>query len=269
MTKKILYLFLATFIFSCNKAIVYDDPIPNHETLKINSIFLNEERVINIWTPPSYDTSNDSIPVLYMADGGIKEDFPHIANTLDTLIKRNKIPNVILVGIENTERRRDLTGPTKIEYDLKYIPNPGGSDNFRKFINDELFPGINQKYRTTSERGLIGESASGLFVMETFILDPNMFDYYIAMDPALWFNEQYLVKNFEILTKENNYKNKRLWFAGSRATDISPFTKDLEKKLKNNKSELTWNYVDAPNEKHNTIFRATKEKALIWTLNKE
>ena len=267
MTKTIRYLFLTIFIFSCNKAIVYDDPIPKHDTLKINSSFTNEERVINIWTPPGYETSNDSISVLYMADGGIKEDFPHIANTLDTLIKQNKIPNIILVGIENTDRKIDLTGPSKIEYDLKYIPNPGGSDNFRKFINKELFPLINQKYRTTSERGLIGESLSGLFVMETFILDPTMFDFYIAMDPSLWFNEQYLVKNFESLTRENNYENKRLWFAGSGATDISQITKDLEKKLKNYRGELIWKYEFEPNEQHNTIFRATKEKALIWTLN--
>lgn len=207
--------------------------------------------------------------VLYMPDGGIKEDFPHIANTLDTLIKQNKIPNIILVGIENTERRRDLTGPTKIEYDLKHVPNPGGAENFRQFIKEELFPVIDQKYRTSNKKALIGESTAGLFVIETFILDPNMFDYFIAMDPTLWYNEQYLVRNFETLTKENNYKNKRLWFSGSSATDISPFTRELEKKLENDKGELTWKYADEPNEKHNTIFRATKEKALIWILNRE
>jgi predicted alpha/beta superfamily hydrolase len=268
MKNIIFYLCLATVIFSCkNEPIVYNDPIPKHETFKINSSFLNEERVINIWTPPSYDSSNDSIPVLYMPDGGIKEDFPHIANTLDTLIKQNKIPNIILVGIENTERRRDLTGPTTIEYDLKYIPNPGGAENFRQFIKEELFPLVNQNYRATSKKSLIGESAAGLFVIETFMLDSNMFDNYMAMDPALWYNEQYLVKNFENLTKNNDYTNTTLWFAGSSATDIAPFTKELEQKLKNAKSALIWTYEDKPSEKHNTIFRATKEKALIWTLN--
>lgn len=270
MTKNIFYILIIILAFSCkNKAIVYNDPIPKHDSLKINSKFVNEERLINVWTPPNYDISNDSLTVIYMPDGGIKEDFPHIANTLDTLIKQNKIPNVILVGIENTDRRRDLTGPTKVEYDLKYIPNPGGADNFRKFIKNELFPVINKKYRATSKKAIIGESAAGLFIIETFILDPNMFDNYIAMDPALWFNEQYLVKNFEALTKENNYENKTLWYAGSNASDISPFTKELEHKLKEVKSGLKWKYEDEQNEKHNTIFRATKEKALIWTFKEE
>ncbi len=270
MTRIFFYILIIAITVSCkNNVIVYNDPIPKHDSLRINSKIVNEERVINIWTPPNYDNSDDSLPVLYMPDGGIKEDFPHIANTLDTLIKQNKIPRIILVGIENTERRRDLIGPTEVEYDLKHMPNAGGANNFRAFIKNELFPLINQQYRTTSKKAIIGESAAGLFVIETFILDPNMFDYFIAMDPALWFNEQYLVKNFDTLTKDNIYKDNKLWFAGSNATDISPFTKELEQKLKDNRSELVWKYKNKPNEKHNTIFRATKETALIWTLNQE
>jgi predicted alpha/beta superfamily hydrolase len=270
MKNNIIYILLIILTVSCkNQATVYNDPIPKHDSLKINSKFTNEERVINIWTPPNYDTSKDSLTVLYMPDGGIKEDFPHIANTLDTLIKQNKIPNIILVGIENTERRRDLAGPSNIEYDLEFIPNPGGADNFRKFIKNELFPQINQSYRTTNKKAIIGESLAGLFVIETLILEPNMFDYFIAMDPSLWFNENYLVTNFEKLTEKNNYEDKSLWYAGSSVTDISTYTNKLEQILKDTKSGLIWKYEDEPEEKHNTIFRATKEKALIWTFSEK
>ncbi len=267
MPNSIRYLFIVLLAFSCNKAVVYNDPIPKHDTYTISSNIVNEDRVINVWTPPIYEQSTDSLSVLYMPDGGIKEDFPHIANTLAELIAENKIPPFILVGIENTERGRDLYGPTKVAYDLKHVPNAGGSANFRKFINDELFPLINEKYRTTNKKALIGESAAGLFTVETFLLASEMFDYYIAMDPSLWFNEQYLAKNFDSLLKENDYKMKKLWFAGSGASDISSFTQQLEEKLKNSDTNLTWKYSDEPEEKHNTIFRATKEKALIWTLN--
>jgi len=268
MKKGIFALFIATLIISCkNKGIVYNDSVPEHDSLTISSKFVNEDRVINIWTPTSYNESTDSFPVLYMPDGGIKEDFPHIANTLAKLISENKIPPYILVGIENTERRRDLSGPTEIEYDLKYIPNPGGSNNFRSFIKNELFNKINNEYRTNDKRAIIGESAAGIFVIETFLLDNNMFDYYIAMDPALWYNEQYLVKNFDSLVKEDYEQKKKLWFAGSDAVDISPHIRELNKKLENSNHRLVWKYSDEPEEQHNTIFRATKEKALIWTLN--
>lgn len=254
-------------MISCKDQPLYNDPIPEHDSIKINSTFVNEERVVNIWTPPNYESSNDSFPVLYMPDGGIKEDFPHIANTLSKLIQENKIPAYILVGIENTERRRDLTGPTKIEYDLKYIPNPGGADNFRSFIKNELFPLINQSYKTQKKKALIGESLAGLFTVETFLLDNEMFDYYIAMDPSLWFNEQYLVKNFESLSQSSYDFSKKLWFAASDAVDISNHTKTLNKKLLSTDQELISKYTDLPNEKHSTIFRASKEEALIWTFN--
>ena len=269
MIKKTAFLlFIAVFAFSCNStAPTYNDPIPKHDSLTITSEYVNEDRVINIWTPPVYNTSNDSLPVLYMPDGGIQEDFPHIANTLAKLIQENKIPPYILVGIENTERRRDLSGPTEIEYDLKIVPNPGGSENFRSFIKNELFSEINKRYRTLDKKAIIGESAAGIFVIETFLLDNEMFDYYIAMDPALWYNEQYLVKNFEKLSKENYHNKKKLWFAGSDAVDISTHTNELARKLKASDKGLIWKYSDEPNEKHNTIFRATKEKALIWTLS--
>ena len=185
------------------------------------------------------------------------------------LIKEKKIKPLILVGIENTERRRDLTGFTEIEKDKEIAAVVGGSEKFRAFINDELFPEINKRYRTTNEKSIIGESASGLFVMETFFLTPQMFDHYIAFDPSLWWNNHYLVRTAKEHLSKFPSNEKRVWFAGSNAKDISPFTKELANILKKeNKANLKWKFSDEPKEKHTTIFRATKEKAIIWTLNK-
>lgn len=268
MKKLSALLCIPFLLISCiNNKAVYVDPIPVYDSLTIRSNFTNEDRIINIWTPPGYHQSTDKFPVLYMPDGGIKEDFPHVANTLEKLILEKKIPPHILVGIENTERRRDLTGPSEIEYDLKYIPNPGGADNFRAFIKKELFIEINKRYRTQNKKAIIGESLAGLFVVETFLLEHDMFDYYIAIDPSLWYNENYLVKNFATLAKTNDTQKSKLWFAGSNAEDINKYTRELNAILENLDLNLSWYYSDEPKEKHNTIFRATKEKALIWTLN--
>lgn len=266
---KLIYFCFSMFIllFGCgNKPENHDDPIPAHDSLKIVSTQLGETRTINVWTPPEYSVPTDSFPVLYMPDGGIKEDFPHIANTLAELIKAKKIPPIMLVGIENTERRRDLTGPTEIAEDKKIAPIVGGSEKFRAFIKDALFPEIEKRYRTSNKKGIIGESLAGLFAMETFLLKPDMFNFYIAFDPSLWWNNQYLIKT----SKENLAKfppeKIRLWFAGSK--DVSDITELLAKDIESvNLKTLTWKYTDEPKEKHSTIFRATKEKALIWTLN--
>lgn len=269
---KNIYFALLTVILcltSCSNASQPNDPIPVHETFKIQSKQIDEERTINVWTPIDYKTTSDSLPVMYMADGGVKEDFPHIANTLAELIKEKKIKPLILVGIENTQRRRDLTGFTEVEKDKEIAPVVGGSEKFRAFIKDELFPEIDKKYRTKNEKSIIGESASGLFVMETFFLTPEMFDNYIAFDPSLWWNNHYLVRTAkEHLTKFPTTE-KRVWFASSNAEDVSPYTKELAGIFKTeNYPNIKWNFSDEPKEKHNTIFRATKEKAIVWTLNK-
>lgn len=229
---------------------------------------MGEKRVINVWMPPAYEKGNTSFPVLYMADGGVEEDFPHIANTVAKLIADGNIPSIILVGIENTDRRRDLTGSSAVEADAKYCPLTDGAHNFRNFILEELCPEIEQKYRVTDKKGIIGESLAGLFVIETFMQKPDAFDFYIAMDPSLWWNDHYLVRNAETLFKQFPDERIRLWFAGSGTEDITQHTNALAHTLANSApAGLQWKYSDEPKEKHHTIFRATKEKALKWTLN--
>lgn len=262
----LLSLFFAT-IAGCNTSSLPSDAIPRHDTFKILSTTLGETRVVCVWIPPEYNNTEKSYPVLYMPDGGVKEDFPHIANTLADLVSSGSIPPLILVGIENTQRRRDLTGPSDVASDAKIAPLSDGSSKFRQFIANELIPEINQRYRTTNRRSIIGESAAGLFVVETMLLQPEMFDSYIAMDPALYWNDRYLIRtSVEHFAKFPPTKI-RFWFAGSDAGDIQPHTRELQSILKNNAPDtLEWTYSDEPEEKHSTIFRATKEAAIKWTL---
>jgi len=268
---RLLPLIALLFIsYSCKQKLASPkDPIPKHQSLKLYSDILKEERVINIWTPPTYDSGKQSLPVLYMPDGGIKEDFPHIANTLAQLIESKEIPPFILVGIENTERGRDLTGESNIKEHEEYgIPMEDGAKDFRAFIQKELIPKIESTYRCTEKRGIIGESLAGLFIMETFFLQPQLFDYYIAMDPSFWWNGNSLVNKASAHLQNLPARNTRLWFAGSNTVDIKDYTDQLADYLATNKVEnLDWHYSPEPDEKHHTIYRACKEKALIWTLS--
>ncbi|WP_179006846.1 alpha/beta hydrolase [Winogradskyella forsetii] len=271
MKKALGFLLLCLVMLSCKNTTQYNDPVPQHDDFTIDSKIVNETRVINVWTPTNYKSSNDALPVLYMPDGGIvQEDFPHIANTVAKLVENKSIPPMILVGIENTDRRKDLSGPSDVKEDEQYCPLTDGAKKFRAFITDELMPEINKNYRTTDEKGIIGESLAGLFVMETFFLKPDTFDFYVAMDPSLWWNDHYLERNATRYLDNFTDKKIKLWFAGSDAEDISVHTNNLAKTLENEAPEqLIWKYSDEPNEQHNTIFRATKEKALTWILNVE
>lgn len=266
---KITALLLVTIlIISCQKPTSTPDPIPEHESFTIESKEVNETRTINVWLPEGYATSGESYPIMYMPDGGIQEDFPHIANTIAELVQTKKIKPIILVGIENTVRRRDLTPPTQVEKDKEVAPVVGESAKFRAFIQNELFPSIESKYRTTPQKGIIGESLAGLFVMETLFVQPEMFDIYIAMDPSLWWNNHQLVTNSPSILEKFPSKEIKLWYAGSKASDMNQYTKKLAENLKSfAPAQLKWTYSDEPSEEHHTIYRATKEKALIWALN--
>ncbi|MFT7352099.1 MAG: putative alpha/beta superfamily hydrolase [Flavobacterium sp.] len=260
-------LFILFFFLSCGKPFAIAPPIPTHETFTIQSKIVNEARVINVWLPENYSSSTENFPVMYMPDGGIKEDFPHVANSISELIKQKSIPPMILVGIENTQRRRDLTGPTEVESDREIATVVNGSENFRDFIKTELFSEINKRYKMEDKKGIIGESLSGLFVVETFFEHPEMFDYYIAFDPSIWWNDHYQVKMAKEHLSNFPKTEKVFWFAGSGAEDISINTKALSAILKTeNLSNLKWMYLDHPKENHSTIFRASKLEALKWTL---
>ena len=112
-------------------------------------------------------------PVLYMPDGGVAEDFVHVAGLVQVLVGNGTMRPHVLVGIENTQRRRDMTGPTENEDDKKIAPKVGGSEAFRKFIREELMPEVRRRYRTTDATAIVGESLAGLFVVETFLLEPD------------------------------------------------------------------------------------------------
>lgn len=110
--KKITFLLCVLMIMSSckNKHVVANDPVPVYDSLMVASKIINEDRRINVWLPPMYKQTMDSFPVVYMPDGGITEDFPHIANTIAKLISEKQIPPFILVGIENTDRNEGFNG---------------------------------------------------------------------------------------------------------------------------------------------------------------
>lgn len=265
--KKFFSLIIATF---CTLLVVAQESIPAHETFKIFSKTPNEERTINVWLPPNFDKNAQALPVLYMLDGGIEEDFVHVAQTVEKLVKSGSIKPIILVGIENTQRKRDLTGYTESKEGKKIAPEVGGSRDFRAFILLELFPEMNVRYNTLfSKRALMGESLAGLFVVETFLYLPYVFDIYIAFDPSLWWNSGILTREApEILKQIPPDAKRRVWLAASDTQEIAPYVKTLSQQIKDIAShKIDHQFVDAPNESHGTIFKATKEQALIWAFN--
>jgi uncharacterized protein len=238
-------------------------PLVIGETFTIESKILNETRRINVYMPPGYAESPGArLPVLYMPDGGIAEDFLHVAGLVQVSVGNGTMRPFLLVGVENTQRRRDMTGPTESVEDKKIAPRVGGSEAFRRFFRDELMPQVKSRYRTTGETAIVGESLAGLFVLETFLLEPDLFDTYLAFDPSLWWNNRKLVNDAAKRLAARPGLQKTLYFAISGESGIADVTERLATILgKNAPRGVRWHYEKMPDEKHSTIYHPAALKA--------
>lgn len=238
-------------------------PLVLGESLELKSKNLAETRRINVYLPEAYAADKSiSFPVMLMLDGGMAEDFLHIAGLMQVSVANGTMRPFILVGVENTVRRRDLTSPSDNALDKRDIPNAGGSAQFRQFLVNELLPVIEQRYRTTQERVLIGESLAGLFTLETLLQTPDAFQTYIALDPSLWWNDEKLTADFAAKLAAQPKLVKKLYFASSGQAGMEKVIQHFADMLNQTKPEgLQWSYEKYRDETHATIYHPAALKA--------
>jgi uncharacterized protein len=232
-------------------------PLAIGDTWTIQSAALGETRRINVYVPAGVPAGTP-LPVLYMPDGGLQEDFLHVAGLLQVGAGNGTMRPHLVVGIENTQRRRDLTGPTEVAKDRTIAPQVGGSQAFRTFLRSELMPEVERRYRVTRERAIVGESLAGLFVIETLALEPDLFDTYVAIDPSLWWNDRRLAKRLAARPPSGAAK-KTLYIAAS--ADGLP---DIDAGLKASLARapgLDFGFEAWPGESHATVYHPAALKA--------
>lgn len=205
-------LFLAGILFYSSSTLAQSDKIILGTIDLIHSNILGEDRKIWVYVPNSYAQTiyaPERYPVIYLLDGdahfysvvGMTQQFSSVnGNTI--------CPEMIVVGITNTDRTRDLT-PTHVDSDPPYMDSnamvrSGGAEKFTGFIEKELMPYIDSTYPTQPYKMLIGHSFGGLYVMNTLLNHPRLFNAYVAIDPSMWWErEKYLSKVTEGLSKTN------------------------------------------------------------------
>lgn len=232
---KILYLFVFSF-FTLGKA---QEKLTIGEKYTLFSNVLNESREIWVHLPKTYnDTSINpaKYPVIYLLDGEI--NFEYYTGLTDFIARTPyaDIPECIVVGIKNTERTRDLT-PTKSQKKSPVNPtvtlfaDSGGSENFVKFMQDELKPFISKNYRTQEYSVLVGHSFGGLFAINTFLTHPEYFNAFVANDPSLWWDNEVTI------SRTQNYLEKNKKFPAQKSLYVSQA--DNEEQQKNWNSDMT------------------------------
>jgi predicted alpha/beta superfamily hydrolase len=169
------------------------EPVTIAHRFTIASKVLGETRTYIVHQPPGYDFSSAAYPLVILLDGDA--NIAHVSATVDFLASAGRALPMIVVGIENTDRDRDLTPPiTGPKPENLPAGDYGGADKFLSFIADELLPHLDRTYRTTPARILVGHSYGGLFAIHTLFHRPELFRAYIAASPSLGWDNQALAK---------------------------------------------------------------------------
>lgn len=244
--------------------VVEGPPVVAARSYDMDSAILKEKRRINVYLPAGYSDANRRFPVLYLLDGGASEDLLQIIGLVELAGLTDSTQQMIVVGIKETDRRRDFTAPSTVPGDLKAAPTSGGSAAFRAFIADELKPWVQQTYRTSGDDAIIGESLAGLFVTETFLKQPTLFDSYIAVSPSLWWGDQALAKQASASLKAQPPGERRLYLTiADEGEDMQEGMDHLVGALKTSApGDLTWWYAPMPDEHHHTLYHPAALQAL-------
>jgi predicted alpha/beta superfamily hydrolase len=232
---------------------------------EIQSKELGENRILNIYLPEGYNPKDaEKYPVIYLLDGSANEDFIHISGLVqfNSFEWINQVPKSIVVGIATVDRKRDFTFATTLEKDKKRYPTTGHSDKFIAFIEKELQPFIDKKYKTTDSKMIIGQSLGGLLSSEILLKKPSLFNKYVIVSPSIWWDNGSILNIDSQILQENFKQPTEIYIAvgkeGLTPTEIPRVMEVdanlLAEKIQASKSKNIKVFFDYfPNENHGTI----------------
>lgn len=252
--RPLLFALVPVFAASVLRAGV---PLVLGDRIALPSKVMGEERTLFVSVPESYARTTRRYPVLYLTDG--EAQFEHTRATAAFLSRNGFMPEVIVVGVTNTDRTRDLT-PSR---DPKAATS-GGADRFLDFFEKELVPFVESGYRTAPFRIFAGHSAGGLFALHAMRARPDLFQAVIAVSPWLVWDER---KELALLTPflaGAGVKTRALFFtSGDEGDAMRDVLGKVSAALKATASKgLRWASATYPEENHGSVVLRSHYAAL-------
>ena len=134
--------------------------------------------------PSSYESdTTKNYPVLFVLDGELNGEL--VNGMLHRLHLSEGSNEHIIVGVSSGNRLKDFA-PTVNKDPRGPVGEGGGGDQFLDFMEKELIPTINKRYRSSNFNVLAGHSVAGLLVIHSFQSRPHLFQAHLAFSPAVW-----------------------------------------------------------------------------------
>ncbi|MCS3868112.1 putative alpha/beta superfamily hydrolase [Chryseobacterium ginsenosidimutans] len=239
-------------------------PLTIGEIRTIKSKVLNEDRILNIYLPQNFDKTK-SYPIIYLLDGSMNEDFIHVTGLVQFFNQMYAMPETIVVGIANIDRKRDFTFHTDLKDLQKDYPTTGHSDKFISFLEKELKPYIESQFKTT-DTYIFGQSLGGLLATEILLKKPEMFDNYFIISPSLWWDDESLLKQAnQLLSKIPD--TKKFVYVSVGKGEHKVMVKDAQDLYdilkKSSKKNWTVEYKMMETDNHATILHRSLYEGLV------
>jgi predicted alpha/beta superfamily hydrolase len=226
---------------------------------------MGEDRVVNVVLPDGYEKqANARYPVLYVIDGGIDQDLIHISGTEKLNAAWGRSGDAIIVGIATKDRRRELVGPTADAELLKQYPTAGHSAQFRRFIRDEVQPFVARRFRTNGSSAVIGESLAGLFIVESYLTEPDLFGAYGAVSPSTWWDKEALSLTAAAKIGSAQSTHALYLAVGNEGAEVRRADGRVVSAISGKVAR--WCYAEHPELAHSTIYHAVSPELLQFVL---
>jgi predicted alpha/beta superfamily hydrolase len=183
------------------------------EQLTLHSkVFLNT-RTIRVWLPPGYsDPTRATLryPVFYFTDGTATFHGRKLDQVAEKLVRQGKIPPTIFVGIDNGGSALESKSPG-IDRANEYLPYPDETFSpplasphgklFPEFLEREVRPLVESRYRTRPAIGLAGSSYGAAIALYTVLERPDTYRWLLLESPSLY------IGNDELLRRAGGFRH--------------------------------------------------------------
>lgn len=243
---------LSLVIISCVSTVLAQDTVLNRPHGKLDSLhsaILNQERLIQVFVPAGYKPgSTQKYDVLYVLDGG-NWNTGLVSQVQRFVEDEGFMPPTIIVSVMGIDRNVELT-PTHLDS----WKGSGGGPLFLSFIKNELIPYINKNYPSNGDNTLWGHSLSAMFAIYAMVKEPGLFNSYIAVDPSIWWDNDYVAKIAADKLPGFTSQNTTLFIAGREGALSDMKTDTMETVLKNTAPQnLHWKVQIYTAETHSSV----------------
>jgi uncharacterized protein len=186
----------------------------------IFSKVLDEKRTLLVHLPltePDVFAPGQKYPVVYVLEGeSLFYSVVAISEQLSGGSGNYMYPKMIVVGIMNTDRTRDLTPTHSTNSTVMpsfLLSNSGGGEKFLSFFRNELIPHIDSTYAAAPFRVIIGHSFGGLTAIHALMKHQGLFNSVVAIDPSMWWDNQKFLEASKAALLKNSYAGYSLFMA--------------------------------------------------------